>query len=733
MEFDLEQFVLSPSVEALAQCRKADLLSVAGFYNVSVARSARKAEIRKTILERLREERRLPVSPDTRIPAVAQAARLHGLERASVAVGGGGLLFAAEVTGHSPGTSPGMDVDSPPAAGSLSDIDLNMAVRLKELDLAIKQEEWQTQLLRVRALEESEVDSYFTAFERVAATLHWPKDMWSLLLQCKLVGKVQEVCSSLTIEQSLDYDRVKAAVLRARSCPGRGQAASLGAEAARRLRHRQCRTAPNLHVGAVDTFARRSKILKEHYRSLLDTARKKPSARLVVSGPFPTFRRGRGRYKNNRAIRFKNLIKIKLNNQHEVSSNIKLRLGLLNIRSLASKAVIVNKIISDNRLNALCLTETWARVDEYVSFNEAAPPGYSYVHQPRITGRGGGVATIYDTDIGFTVKPTTSINSFEALIGEIGNNLIGNKTKLKLVTIYRPPGPYSEFLQEFAEFLSELVLTIERFVIVGDFNIHYENESDPLKIAFDSILDSVGIAQNVTGPTHRCKHTLDLILTYELNIEHLAVIPQNDAISDHSLLIYEMALYDVHQMRHTKTTCTITSDTAATFINLLPELPNTMPLQPNELEQATQQFYSTLSNTLDSVAPVKTKLISEKKLAPWYDDHTRLLKQAARAAERKWKSTSLEVFRITWKDTIVKYKHALIKARAAYYSTLIENNKNNPRFLFATVSKLTRNINDTSSNTALTHTSDEFLNFFNNKIDNIRLQSHNTSQPNLQS
>ncbi|XP_076841104.1 uncharacterized protein LOC143512308 isoform X2 [Brachyhypopomus gauderio] len=30
-----------------------------------------------------------------------------------------------------------------------------------------------------------------------------------------------------------------------------------------------------LHVGAVDTFARRSEILKDHYRSLLDTARKK--------------------------------------------------------------------------------------------------------------------------------------------------------------------------------------------------------------------------------------------------------------------------------------------------------------------------------------------------------------------------------------------------------------------------------------------------------------------------
>lgn len=64
---------------------------------------------------------------------------------------------------------------------------------------------------------ESEVDSYFCihAFERIAATLHWPKSVWPLLLQCKLVGKAQEVSTSLTIEDGLDYDVVKATVLRA--------------------------------------------------------------------------------------------------------------------------------------------------------------------------------------------------------------------------------------------------------------------------------------------------------------------------------------------------------------------------------------------------------------------------------------------------------------------------------------------------------------------------------------
>lgn len=59
------------------------------------------------------------------------------------------------------------------------------------------------------------MDSYFVAFERVAVKLQWPKDMWALLLQCNLTGKAQEVSAALPIEQSLSYDVMKAAVLRA--------------------------------------------------------------------------------------------------------------------------------------------------------------------------------------------------------------------------------------------------------------------------------------------------------------------------------------------------------------------------------------------------------------------------------------------------------------------------------------------------------------------------------------
>ncbi len=58
----------------------------------------------------------------------------------------------------------------------------------------------------VQSFRETEVDSYFFAFERVVTKLIWPKYMWALLLQCNLFGKAQEVCAALPIEASLDYD-----------------------------------------------------------------------------------------------------------------------------------------------------------------------------------------------------------------------------------------------------------------------------------------------------------------------------------------------------------------------------------------------------------------------------------------------------------------------------------------------------------------------------------------------
>lgn len=67
----------------------------------------------------------------------------------------------------------------------------------------------------VPVFREKDMDTYFILFERVATTLKWPQNVWTLLLQCVLIRRAQEVYAALSPENSLDYEKVKACILRA--------------------------------------------------------------------------------------------------------------------------------------------------------------------------------------------------------------------------------------------------------------------------------------------------------------------------------------------------------------------------------------------------------------------------------------------------------------------------------------------------------------------------------------
>ncbi len=53
-----------------------------------------------------------------------------------------------------------------------------------------------------------------------------------------------------------------------------------------------------------------------------------------------------------------------------------IKLGLLNTRSLSTKALFVNYIITDQKLDVLSLTETSLKPDEYIILNESTLQDY---------------------------------------------------------------------------------------------------------------------------------------------------------------------------------------------------------------------------------------------------------------------------------------------------------------------------------------------------------------------
>ena len=66
----------------------------------------------------------------------------------------------------------------------------------------------------VPPFQEKEVDKYFLHFEKVAESLKWPRENWTMLLQSVLTGKAREIYTELSVEAAAEYDQVKRLILK---------------------------------------------------------------------------------------------------------------------------------------------------------------------------------------------------------------------------------------------------------------------------------------------------------------------------------------------------------------------------------------------------------------------------------------------------------------------------------------------------------------------------------------
>jgi len=187
----MEEFIEEPTREALALLKKKELLDVAKHYKIEVVESARKAEIKKLIIEHLIEEDLIDESESA---ATIELKRLEYQEREREREN---QLKLKEL--------------------ELKEKELSIQLKLRELEAGPKEAhvtrriekstdfDISKQIRFVPAFQETEVDKYFTHFEKIAKSLAWPGEVWTLLLQSVLVGKAREVYSALTVEQCSDY------------------------------------------------------------------------------------------------------------------------------------------------------------------------------------------------------------------------------------------------------------------------------------------------------------------------------------------------------------------------------------------------------------------------------------------------------------------------------------------------------------------------------------------------
>ncbi len=184
---------------------------------------------------------------------------------------------------------------------------------------------------------------------------------------------------------------------------------------------------------------------------------------------------------------------------------------------------------------------------------------------------------------------------------------------------------------------------------------------------------------------------LDLIISHGIDLTDIDIVPQIDDVTNHFLVSCMLHITDINYMalryHPGRTIVPVTKDR---FTNNLPDLSQLLcvPINTNELDKITSNMGTIFSNTLETVAPIKLKKVREKSAAPWYNSYTHYLKKETRNFERKWRKTNLEVFRIVWINSMSSYRPAIKAAMTEHIRKLIDNNQNNPRFLFSTVARL---------------------------------------------
>lgn len=339
-----------------------------------------------------------------------------------------------------------------------------------------------------------------------------------------------------------------------------------------------------------------------------------------------------------------------------------------------------------------------------------SPSGFVYICQPRGSGRGGGLAIIYREKWKVSPVSVPVSSSFESAVCKLSG-----PTPTIIATVYRPPKPNSEFLNDFSAFLTQLSSLSPNIILLGDFNIHMDNINLPLTKDFTSCLESFGCQQHINFPTHSKGHTLDLICCSGVTPSDLTAVEL--PITDHLFLSFTveltLSISKISRLISFRNIKNINLATLTSSIHFFC-LPDTHNLStPDDL---VSHYNTGLHNILNSLAPLKTRSVSFSVSAPWFTPDLRLLKAKGRQLERLYRKTGLTIHKEMYNNHILHYKDSVASTKTHYYSSIIIANKGNSKSLFSLLNNITQPQNFLPPHLYTTSFCNSIMSFFTEKI-----------------
>ena len=356
----------------------------------------------------------------------------------------------------------------------------------------------------------------------------------------------------------------------------------------------------------------------------------------------------------------------------------------MNSRSVKNKTYTICDFVLENKYDVFLISETWlSETGDEVLIKQLTPPGYSFLHCPREGGGSGGVGLLYRSCLKLEqTKKEITYQSFEY----ITVRLTLSKETITLVCIYRPPRSNrnktkdSVFHNEFTDFLDSFLKT-DRFIVFGDVNYWFNAKSDSNTKKLITLFESKQLVQLIDEPTHDLGNTLDWVITrnnYKSFV--LLVNVKNYLISDH----FVISLFtDFSKPRNEKKTIFCRNLKGVDKEKFTEDLRNSKLITnpPSNLDELTSLYNSTLTELLNTHAPLRKKSVVQREDFEFFDTALKEAKKKRKESENVWRNTGLEIHRQIYRTLRNQYTDLLRETHSKHIIDLdqIESSGNDPK------------------------------------------------------
>ena len=274
----------------------------------------------------------------------------------------------------------------------------------------------------------------------------------------------------------------------------------------------------------------------------------------------------------------------------------------LNCRSLVNKDVIIGQLLREDKVDFALLTETWYSDDKQHQFEtcDLNQNGYKISVANRKNRIGGGIALTYRTGVNMRKITSGMSRCFEYGIWK----LIFKNITLNILGIYRPPSlsTPAQFVSEFCLFMEETIPKYSNLLILGDFNLHINEETSAISDFKDSLF-AMGLEQHVDFSTHVGGNSLDLVITEVVGGVEVLSCQTDVFISDHCVVKIITNVKKENIKSQTVSRRNFKDIDKSAFGHDL----NEISIECEDVNAYVQQFETTIGSILDKHAPIKEK------------------------------------------------------------------------------------------------------------------------------